>query len=143
MKPEYDPLLTDLLSDSESEGFRRELLKSTLTSLRRRRQCKRMAVIGLSSLCEVMLVLSLIHNLNPASNSKPVVQRETDSEPLLISQDSAAESVIPGTGIRILSDEELYRLLADRPIAMITAGKHTELIFLNELPTADPVLSKY
>ena len=65
------------------------------------------------------------------SHRAPMVESQKRLE---LSVDTPSKpSMIKGTKIQILSDEELFALFPDRPIAMINSSPEPRLVFLDEL----------
>ena len=121
-KPSQD----GFLSPSGTDGFREETLQRALTHLRRVRRQRRLA--RMAGLLAVALVLGpgvwwAFRHLQPTS---PVHQ-------ISLSQPDDRIETVPGTDIRILSDEDLLALLGDRPLAVIGPAGNQRLVLLDEI----------
>jgi len=128
---ELDRLLDDVLTPDHPDMFRSESLQTTLAAVRSRNRRRNLArgtvTIGLPLVLAGGLWLrqqAVRSGLPPtAANPKAAVP--------------TASSTIPGTDIRLISDEELFALFPDRPLALIGPKGNQQLVFLDEPRDAD------
>jgi hypothetical protein len=117
-----DPLLKDVL-DTDSDALRRNSLDRTLAALRRRRQfvrVQRIAVVGCFFAMGAVALLMLNRN-----SPDPVAKME--APPRLV--DHEATPIVD-----VISDEELFALFPDRPVALIGKPGQQKLVFLDASP---------
>lgn len=122
-----EELLQELLRESASAEFRGHTLKRTLAYAQGRRHSRRVMRTVFRSSFVVMVAVGLFF----ISHRAPMVESQKRLE---LSVDTPSKpSMIKGTKIQILSDEELFALFPDRPIAMINSSPEPRLVFLDEL----------
>lgn len=128
---ELDRLLDDVLAPGTADDWRNESLQSGLAAIRRRRRRELSVQAGAVIVMPFVLAV-LIWTLG--------INRSFDRSPSAVATQPAAtpvpEQFIPGTDIRIISDEELFALFPDRPLALIGPKGNQELVFLDEVKTA-------
>jgi hypothetical protein len=107
---------------SAEPGFEARLLENTLQYARRRKQ--RRHVVRTVAMALVLCCAGLIAFL-PARKTRPV------SEAPAPGALSAEAPVLPGTSIRLLTDEELLEVFAGRPVAIIGSGDQRQLVVLD------------
>lgn len=125
---ELDQLLNDVLSPETSEDIRTTTLDQGLTALRQRKR-KRVLIqrVGVCTAAASVLI-ALVVSLTPPT--------EKPSTSVAAVSPAPVDKTVPGTNIRIISDEELFALFPDRPLALVGPKGHQELIFLDEKPVA-------
>jgi hypothetical protein len=123
---ELDRLLDATLTTERSDDARRATLNTGLAALqrrnRRRQFQRRMLVAAPVVLLLIALTSSLISQPNGNTGSNIAARSELSPEP----------DTIPGTPIRIISDDELFALFPDRPLALIGPKGNQQLVFLDE-----------
>lgn len=113
---EFDPkreLFEDIFAESVNDAVRRRSLTGVVRYARQRRRRRIAGRVGGSFLCLIgfMWLLRL-------GNGQ-------ESGPKSIASGPAVPSVVQGTPIRVISDEELFALFADRSVAMVTVNEQT------------------
>lgn len=128
MKPGYEPdeARSRLLWESGADDFRERTLQRTLTQVRRVRMRRRVVRTGIMLAAPLCLVFGAWWSLR-STDSAPTVHHTVFSEP------NERMETVPGTSIRVLSDEELFALLGDRPIAVIGPPSQQRLVLLDEV----------
>ena len=125
-RPE-DNLLGDVFP--KAADFRAASLERMLSCARQQRRRRR--VIQVSGILAIGLGLFVLLFLNfPDSAERPVKQiiANHSSPP-----DAHNYPTVPGTSIRILNDEELLALFADRPVALMGPPEAREFVVLDEV----------
>ena len=125
------------MSEDGLISFREQTLQRTLryaSRLRRRREFNRRAALLMLPL--VLLVGGLLLFRPPHWFQKP--QSPQLAHGLHVADPLGSPRTIPGTDIRILSDEDLFALLKGRPIALVGPPGHQRLILLDEINAHDP-----
>lgn len=124
-----DPLLNELLTGSEVNGFREASLEQGLAALRnvkrRRRFIRGGSAAGLTLVAVLLLLLS---GWLPQEPSPALVA--TDSP-----RASAPKPVVEPFSVETIDDAELFALFPDRPLALVGSPGNQRLIFLDELVT--------
>jgi hypothetical protein len=155
-RTDQENLLTEILAEASPADFRAALLAETLRLARRRRQfrqARRVAgVLAVAGLLAV-LVAQQFSKPNPVSKSlaKKITKKSYElihTQPLparalvFTRSFSPAEFAAPvprvnevatiSGGFRLINDDELLALLADKPAVLIRTGPHSEeLVFAN------------
>lgn len=120
-------LIHELLRESASEEFRADTLERTLTYARGRRHSREVLRTVRRSAAVLLLAAGLFFIFHRA----PVVDTQNRLEAAV--DPPAKPSTIKGTNIQILSDEELFALFPNRPLAMIKSSDEPRFVFLDEL----------
>jgi hypothetical protein len=115
-----------LLWESGADDFRERTLQRALAQVRRVRKRRRVLRAGIMLTTPLCLVFGTWWSLR-STDSAPPVHRAIFSEP------KERMETVPGTAIRVLSDEELFALLGNRPIAVIGQSSEQRLVLLDEL----------
>jgi len=128
-----DRLLTAVLTDEDSGGFRETSLQTSLAALRNRNRRRRL-VQGMARASVLVIAVTWISRtvLSPTAPI-PVT---TVVEPVSASPHQSERATIPGTTIQMISDEELFALFPGRPLALIGPKGNQELVFLDEVAAA-------
>jgi len=153
---DQESLLAEVLAEASPPDFREAMLAETLRLARRRRQFRlaRQAA-GVLAVAGLLAVMAAQYFTKPTSISTPLAkQNAKPSYELVRTQPMpsgafistrnfpAAGSVAPGPkiievattsgGFRLINDDELLALLADKPAVLIRTGPHSEeLVFAN------------
>jgi hypothetical protein len=115
---EPDRLLRVILEDGEDGGLRAASLEAGLKHLQRRRRRERVTQIGLAATMSLLVAgLCLFLTVSPAP--LPPAARPVVSNP-------GAD-----TGIKVISDDELFALFPNRAMALIGPRGHQQLVFLD------------
>jgi len=118
----------DLLGDvfPKSADFRAASLEQMLCAARQQRR-RRTAfhVSGIVTLTLGLFVLLL--------NTRHKVERAPTQVATTASPHQNNFPTVPGTSIRVLSDEELLTLFADRPVALIGPAEDRHFVVLDEV----------
>ena len=149
-------LLAEVLAEASPADFREAMLAETLRLARRRRQFRRVRpTAGVLVLVSLLMILAAKHLSKPPVVPLPLaikieqpsyVQVRTQPLPVsaLVSTRSFSATGLPapvpgvievattGGGFRLINDDELLALLADKPAVLIRTGPHSEeLVFAN------------
>ncbi len=125
MKPTDESLLDEIIDADAGDSFRGETLRQSLDVLRRRRQKKALARRTLLVMVPLALiaVTALISRQSFRRDAGPVVAVNVP--------ETSTPETIPGTTVRIISDDELFALFPDRAVALIGEKNHQTLVFLD------------
>jgi hypothetical protein len=124
---DLDRLMEDVLTPDHPDKFRGETLEATLAVVRSRKRRRKLV----QSAALIALPLALAGGL--------WLQRHVARpglHPTRTTSEAAASTpapTIPGTDIRLISDEELFALFPGRPLALIGPKGNQQLVFLDEL----------
>lgn len=155
-RTDQDNLLAEVLAEASPPDFREAMLAKTLRLARRRRQFRRLRpAAGLLLLTSLLAVLAVQHFSKPpvaspplAKTNEPQSYRLVRTRPLpanaLVSSRSfpaigfaasvpkVNEVATASGGFRLINDNELLALLADKPAVLVRTGPHSEeLVFAN------------
>jgi hypothetical protein len=128
-RSEQDRLLNEILAVDEPSDFRQASLDVALTSIRRKRQARRIACICALSGLVVGLASEIIFTHRPKSSVQEVA---TSSLPHATAFLPPADAV----KVKFITDEELLALFPDRPVALIGRPGHQQLVFLDKPASA-------
>jgi hypothetical protein len=123
-RQDLDPLLDEVLRADELEACRQTTLAAGLEVLRRRRKHRKLVQacsVLLLAACGALILHSALQHISGASS-------EMARAPLTPENSSQDQT----SGIRIITDEQLFALFPDRPLALIGKPGHQELVFLDE-----------
>ena len=115
MKPDESPLLHDVLADGRD--VRSESLQAGLSALRDRRVSRRVSY-ALSLILLPLAIASMVLYRNVKPQSAPAVAQ--------------AARKIPGTEIRVLTDDQLLEFFKGRPVALVGPPGDQHLIVFDE-----------
>ena len=121
-RDEQDQLLKELLTGEELTEIRRTSLERSLLTLRRRRQYRHVARLAVFAPLPLLLALGILLMRPP----KPSVRQ-------IASSGSLSAEVSQPAGVKYITDEELFALFPDRPLALIGKPGQQELVFLDIL----------
>ena len=117
-KNETDQLLNELLAGDELDAFRCASLEESLALIRgrnvRRQRIRRAALVALL----VLVPAILLKDLMP--------RKRTETTPVVSSPVSKEE-------VEIISDEQLFALFPNRPLALVGKPGQQQLVFLDKL----------
>jgi len=125
MKPEsdYGELLKEVISDGGATDLRASSLDHALAAVRRQRRMRVVRGASLGAGCVVLVALLWReHADKPLAANNP--------QPLTAVQ--ATVETVPGTKIRLVSDEELLAMFPDRPVALVGPPNDRRFVFLDE-----------
>ena|SRR5688572_6419682 len=124
--PEHEELLNEVLSSESSAELRTASLNYTLTAVRRQRRLRN--AVRCASPVAALAVLAAILWYRQAPPIRPVA-----FQPSVI-----GGPTVPGTSIRLVSDEELLAMFPDRPVALIGPPEERHFVFLDEKRPSRP-----
>ena len=149
-------LLAEVLAEASPADFREAMLAETLRRARRRRQFRQARpVAGVLVLMGLLAVLVAQHFSKPSVGSPPLAKtiarqsyelvrthplpasaivstRSFSATGLAASVPNFTEIATVGGGFRLINDDQLLALLADKPAVLIRTGPHSEeLVFAN------------
>jgi len=155
-RADQDDLLTEVLAETSPADFRAAMLAETLRRARRRRQFRRARqAAGVLAMAGLFAILAAQQFSKPAIISTPLTKQvakpsynlvrtrpmpvgaliSTRSFPatgLAASVPEIIQVATTGGGYRLINDDELLALLADKPAVLIRTGPHSEeLVFAN------------
>jgi hypothetical protein len=117
-----NPLLKEILTDENLSALRQASLKQGLNAIRRQRRMRRAMHAGMFALIPTLLIFTL---RKPMSSS---VSR-TSNPPV---QETTAAAIAPAeSGIKVISDEELFALFPGHSLALIGKPGQQELVVLD------------
>jgi hypothetical protein len=120
-------LLSEILAEEQGAGFRQASLDAGLTYLRRR---KRQQVAKQCGVAMVFIALASGMWLRSGSrlSSQPIASSAS------FDQTQAAAQVVP---VKVISDQELFALFPNRPLALVGRAGEQELVFLDSALVED------
>jgi hypothetical protein len=149
-------LLAEVLAEASPADFREAMLAETLRLARRRRQFRRVRpTAGVLVLMGLLVVLATQHFSKPPVGSPPLAREIAQQSYELVRTQPLPASALVSTrsfsaagfalsvpkvievatasgGFRLINDDELLALLADKPAVLIRTGPHSEeLVFAN------------
>jgi hypothetical protein len=153
---DQDNLLAEVLAEASPADFRAALLAETLRLARRRRQFRQARhAAGVLAVMSLVAVLVTQQFSKPPTISTPLAKKIAPQSYQLVRTQALPASAIISTmkfasaglaasvpkvieittvsgGFRLINDDELLALLADKPAVLIRTGPHSEeLIFAN------------
>ena len=120
-----DPLLDEVLAGEELAELRRTTLEQGLVALRRRRRRRYALQLCAVAALPLLAGLILLMNRGPASKT-PIAAVAPASAPPASPASAGAASV------RVITDEELFALFPNRPMALVGKAGQQELVFLDQ-----------
>ena len=118
-----NPLLKEILTDENLSALRHASLKQGLNTIRRQRRIRRAMHAGMFVLIPTLMIFTL---RKPISNNVGRI-----SSPRV--QETTSASIAPAeSGIKMISDEELFALFPGRSVALIGKPGQQELLVLDE-----------
>lgn len=152
MKADRDnELLDDVLSEATPPDFRAELLETTLRQVQRRKRIRQWNQSGLALACVFVFAVIALNVFKPRprtieTNRAPDILT-VHSQPLsseilvttqltttdIIASSSSSFVMVKSTAsnVQTIGDEDLFGLLAGKPVALVRHNFATELVFLN------------
>jgi len=129
-EPDHDDLLQEIFSESASDDFRADALERTLVSARRQRRRRRTGrVCGAIAICAALLATVFWR-----TQEAPTDQLTANGAQSPTAQ--AEVPTVPGTNIRLVSDDELLGMFPDRPVALVGPPEKQRFVFLDDVPGA-------
>lgn len=121
--PDENPLLKEILADDKLSALRRASLDQGFEAMRRGRRLRRGVRAGTFALLPLLLILTL-------TLRKPT--QEIAGQP---STPGTQASIAPAppreSGVKMISDEELFALFPGRSLALVGKPGHQQLVFLD------------
>jgi hypothetical protein len=155
-RADQDNMLAEVLAEASPPDFRAAMLAETLRLARRRRQFRQARhAAGVLALTGLLAVLVMQQFSKPPAVSLPLAKTiARQSYELVRTQPLPANALVrtrsfsaagltapvprivevatTGSGYRLINDNELLALLADKPAVLIRTGPHSEeLVFAN------------
>ncbi|HEX7617715.1 MAG TPA: hypothetical protein VF480_03240 [Verrucomicrobiae bacterium] len=155
-RTDQENLLAEVLAEASPADFRKAMLAETLRLARRRRQCRRARpAAGVLVLMGLLAVLAAQHLSKPPVVSPSLAKKVVRQSYELVRTRSLPDGALVSTrsfsaiefavalpkvievatasgGFRLINDDELLALLADKPAVLIRTGPHSEeLVFAN------------
>jgi hypothetical protein len=131
-RQDQDQLLNEILGGDRLEGFRRATLQCGLDALRRRR---RHFVKASALACLLLLAFPAIRLFKELSPTQNVASFQALPKPV-------ANPLMGNNGINVISDEELFALFPNRPLALVGKPGHQQLVFLDQPRTSNQPLTQ-
>jgi hypothetical protein len=151
-----DSLLTEVLAEASPADFRATMLAETLRQARRRRHFRQARqAVGALTVMSLLAVFMVQRSSTPPVLSIPLAKMITKPSCELVRTRPLPADAIVGTrcfpetgfaasvprivevatssgGYKIINDDELLALLADKPAVLVRTGSHSEeLVFAN------------
>lgn len=122
---EQDELLKELLTGEEVSEFRQASLENGLAALRQQQRRRHAAKLGAMMVFSLLLLLAavLIHR-----QSGPKVREVASVKPPAA---AAASKQSDSSGMKIISDEELFALFPGRSMALVGEPGEQHVVFLD------------
>lgn len=124
--PEPGPLLRDVFG--EDAGLRKATLRQGMAAMRRKRTRRRAVPVGTAIMAVVLIGGFFAGHLWRERQLRAV---ETPTLP-------SSPGLVAGTDIRVLDDEQLLAIFADRPVALVGAPGSRNLLLLDEGSSESP-----
>jgi hypothetical protein len=131
-RSEHDELWSDLFSENTPAGFREMSLDRTLRSVRQHQRCRRICRLTVIAASPCVLALGLV--LWPGRGT-------TLSKTTSGGSAAQASAVVPGTHIRLITDDELFAMFPNRPMALLGSANDRQFVLLDEVPKPAPQTS--
>ena len=128
-EPDFDPLLTDLVRDSDYNRFRSELRKRALTSFRRHQAWRRIRVTGAAMVLIAVAVLALLRFPERAGRSRSVATAPSFDHS---SPAAATAPMTPSTRMTAISDAELLASFPPGSCFLAEVNGETMLVFTDD-----------
>ena len=122
--PDHDELLHDVFSEVASPAIRAASLERALRAVRRQRTGRRVLRVGLA-LAVVVIAAAWFWRTQRTPIGSP-------GKGELASAPSPPIQTVPGTNIRLVSDDELLAMFPDRPVALLGPPDNRQFVFLDE-----------
>ena len=119
MKKQNEDFLKELFDESAPEHFRGATLESGLAALRKVRR-RRMVWRAVPVLIALVLASAIVERQLRHSVSKAPAQA------------SRPAKVMPGTDIRVLSDDELLAFFKGRPVGLVGPPENQRLVLFDQ-----------
>lgn len=119
-----DWLLKEIFGGDDLTDCRQVTLESGLRALRRQR-ARRRALLGCAVASVPLMVVLAFHLNRPLG---PIVQRDTPSKAMVATRDAPRPE---RHEVSFITDEELFALFPNRPMALIGKAGQQELVFLD------------
>lgn len=113
-------LLNEVLTVENASKLRAKSLEVTLTAVRRQRRLRHALRCASPIVALGILTAALWYRQAPSI------------QPVAVQPAVIAAPTVPGTSIRLLSDEELLAMFPDRPVALIGPPDERQFVFLDE-----------
>jgi hypothetical protein len=128
MRSEEQDLVADTMSQGVADDFRAASLERTLAFVRNQRRTRRRirAAVAFAGLMALTATAIWWHG-----GGREVAPKAT---PPRLAALASTSPTVPGTTIRILSDEQLLGMFPGRPVALMGPPDHRQLVFLDERP---------
>jgi len=122
--PDKTPLLKEILADEPLAALRHASLHQGIDTMRRARRARRAVRVGTFALVPVLLIAALtLHKLTQETISQPSTQAPQP--------ESVAAIELEKSGVKVISDEELFALFPGRSLALIGKPGHQQLVVLD------------
>jgi hypothetical protein len=122
MKPQ-DDLLKEILAGEEISAFREASLQTTLVAIRSQRRRRR--AFAASAVIVLIFAAAILFR----GESRPITREIASSNPVP-TPGVAAPAVT--SGVRIISDEELFALFPGRSMALVGKPGQQHLVFMDK-----------
>lgn len=140
-------LLREVMEQSASAEFQTKSFEKMLLAARRRKQVRQLSWSGIAVAVGVIALIGVLHrptkDLYPSKFSVAIVHSQKLSPEMVLSTQQTVEQVKSSQftiatihtqedGYRLVDDNELLRILAGHPAALVRQGDgHAELVFVN------------
>jgi hypothetical protein len=118
-RSDQDRLLREILGDGDAASFRAASLARGVEFLQRRRRRHRLALVCAAAIVPALLIYCLVpHPAIQPAFAPPVIRR-------------ASATQADTDKVKIITDEELFALFPNRPMALIGPPGRQQLVFLD------------
>lgn len=127
-RSEQDRLLEEIISGDELSSFRQASLENGLALLRQQRRRRRNTRVWVLAALPLLLALGIVFNRAPGFRPRP-----TGSVPP--ARTALVTPHLRTTEAKLITDDELFALFPNRPLALIGKPGHQQLVFLDRPAT--------
>jgi 4-amino-4-deoxy-L-arabinose transferase-like glycosyltransferase len=120
-----DPLLKELLAGDELASFRQTSLEQGLNALRRQQRRRRAGRGGALLLLPLLFAFAVLWHRSPATSNRQIAS--TNPMTAVIPTPPAV-----GRDPKFITDEELFALFPNRPLALVGKPGRQQLVFLDQ-----------
>lgn len=126
MKPhEPDPLLKEILAGDELTDFRLASLEHGLNVMRRQQRRRRGVRVGALLMLPLLFTFAILSRRTPEASNRQIASTNPTT---------AALPTPPADGrdTKFITDEELFALFPNRPLALVGKPGQQQLVFLDQ-----------
>ncbi len=125
--PDPNPLLKEILGGEELSEFRQAALEHGLAAMRRQQRHRRGRRLGALLLLPLLVVFAMFLRRGPVDAPRQLAATNSP-------RSAAATVTTDSRDPRLISDEELFALFPNRPLALVGQPGRQQLVFLDAPP---------